>query len=89
MSSRSSKLVLDLMEERELTQSALASAAGVSTPYVNHIVKSRQIPSKEWIDAVCCAMSFSDDEKRKLYSAMVRDRLEREGIDPLEIDLTI
>lgn len=88
MSSRSSKLVVDLMEERGLTQSALASATSVSTPYVNHIVKSRQLPSKDWIDAACSVLGAGDEVRTKLYSAMVVDRLEREGIDPLAIDLT-
>lgn len=65
----------ELMQNRGLTQSALARMAGCSQSYISHIAKGRRQPSWRKLEAFAKALSVAPEELYRL----LRDQRKEES----------
>lgn len=70
---KSPEAIRELLQKRSMTQSALASVAGSSAPYISQLTTGRKAPSPEWIDTVTMALSLTPEESTTLYRAAAVD----------------
>lgn len=76
---KSGKLILDLLSERDMTQSQLSASTNVSTGYTNHVLTGRRLPSAGWLDVVSSVMNLPKEKKLDLHRAAGEDLARRHG----------
>lgn len=82
MASRSSRVIIDLLEKKSMSQAALATGTGFTPSYVSQVSNGKKLPSGEWLDLVSSAMGLSEDEDRRLRRAAGYDLAEKTyGLD--------
>lgn len=67
------RAVSDSLSSNSQTQSYLASATGLSAPYINQVVTGQKKANARWIDLVADAMDLSTKERQKLHIAAALD----------------
>jgi predicted transcriptional regulator len=69
------------VRRRRLTQSSVATAAGVSQPYINRLIKGTATASPEWIEIIAETVGADQEERQRLHRAAARDRGYKIGLD--------
>lgn len=78
---RSSKLIVDLLSEKSISQSDLASATNVTPAYVNHAISGRRLPSAEWLNLVSTTMGLDETRRKEFHTATAIDLAIRNGYE--------
>jgi transcriptional regulator with XRE-family HTH domain len=60
-------------KQKKISQRDLASAAGVSPSYVNHIMAGRKSVSPQWADLVADTLKLGESARIELHRAAARD----------------
>jgi transcriptional regulator with XRE-family HTH domain len=61
------------LAEAQATQTALATAVGVSASYANQLLTGAKRPSPQWIDLMADAMQMNQAQRRELHRAAALD----------------
>lgn len=72
-SNHTGKALAEFISARGMSQSALASAANSSQPYVNQVVNGARTPSSDWLDMVAEVMELTKKERVRLHRAGAKD----------------
>src|SRR5947209_15792160 len=60
----------ELRKKKQIKQKDLATLAGLTPGYVNHLIKgTRKAPSKETLNALAGALQLDDEERETLFKA--------------------
>ena len=79
--SKTSRLIISLLDERDMTQSSLSAATNVSIAYTNHVVHGRRLPSAQWLDLVSETLKLNDRTRKDLHRSAAEDMAKKYGYD--------
>lgn len=79
------KMIVNLLKEKDVTQSSLSTATGVTPVFTNHITSGRRRPPADWLDLVSSSLGLPDQTRKQLHYSAALDLASSYGYD---VDLT-
>lgn len=64
----------DQLSKRQMRQSDLARATGVTSTYINRLASGYASPSPEWVDLIADTLKLQKRERGRLHAAAARSR---------------
>ena len=87
MTSRSSRMIVDLLSERDMPQASLSAATNTSYSYANKVVTGKVLPNAGWIGMVSDVMGLEESRRSELVVSAVADLAASKGYSGVVEDL--